>query len=93
MGDDARAQRQQAQQALAEKKKRLEELKARRAQRGTQTVSATETARAKIAAAANLDDYIDSLLQTPAQTEADETPTPSSQRGETQAAASTANDT
>lgn len=94
MADDARVQRQQAQQALAEKKKRLEELKARRAQRGTQTVSATETARAKIAAAANLDDYIDSLLQTPAsQTDADDTTTPSSQRAETKAGSSSDNST
>lgn len=86
MADDARAQRQQAQQALAEKKKRLEELKARRAQRGTQTVSATETARAKIAAAANLDDYIDSLLQVPAsQADDEETTAPSSQKQEARA--------
>ncbi len=89
MADDARAQRQQAQQALAEKKKRLEELKARRAQRGTQTVSATETARAKIAAAANLDDYIDSLLQTPAsQAEDEEAPGYAPGKHETRASAS-----
>jgi dynein intermediate chain len=52
--------------ALDEKKRRLEELKARRAQRGTQTVSATEQARARIEAASNLDDYIDGLLSGPA---------------------------
>lgn len=52
--------------ALDEKKRRLEELKARRAQRGTQTVSATEQARARIEATSNLDDYIDGLLSAPA---------------------------
>jgi dynein intermediate chain, cytosolic len=51
--------------ALDEKKRRLEELKARRAQRGTQTVSATEQAKARIEAASNLDEYIDGLLRAP----------------------------
>lgn len=48
--------------ALDEKKRRLEELKARRAQRGTQTVSETEQVKARIEASSNLDDYIDGLL-------------------------------
>lgn len=63
MTDEARVQRQKA---LADKKKRLEELKARRTQRGTQTVSASESAKVKTEAAANLDDYIDGLLKAPA---------------------------
>lgn len=71
MDDEARSQRQKA---LADKKKRLEELKARRSQRGTQTVSAAEAAKAKIAAAANLDDYIDGLLKVPSNSQ----PQPSS---------------
>jgi dynein intermediate chain len=62
MADELRAQRQKA---LADKKKRLEELKARRSQRGTQTVTAAETARSRVEASANLDDYIDGLLQAP----------------------------
>jgi dynein intermediate chain len=61
MADEARQQRQKA---LADKKKRLEELKARRQQRGTQTVGAPEVSRG--AAAANLDEYIEGLLQVPA---------------------------
>jgi len=65
MADEARAQRQKA---LADKKKRLEELKARRQQRGTQTVSAHEQAKAKVAASKNLDEYIEGLLKTPAST-------------------------
>ena len=48
--------------ALDEKKRRLEELKARRAQRGTQIVSETEQVKARIEASSNLDDYIDGLL-------------------------------
>lgn len=63
MADEARAQRQKA---LSDKKKRLEELKMRRKQRSEQPVSASETARVKIAASANLDDYIDGLLKNPA---------------------------
>lgn len=63
MADDRRSQHQQA---LADKRKKLEELRARRQQRSTQTVSATETARARISAAANLDNYIDGLLREPA---------------------------
>eukprot|EP00429_Kryptoperidinium_foliaceum_P009922 CAMPEP_0176004356 /NCGR_PEP_ID=MMETSP0120_2-20121206/1651_1 /TAXON_ID=160619 /ORGANISM="Kryptoperidinium foliaceum, Strain CCMP 1326" /LENGTH=647 /DNA_ID=CAMNT_0017337035 /DNA_START=208 /DNA_END=2151 /DNA_ORIENTATION=+ len=52
--------------ALEEKKRRLEELKARRAQRGSQTISATEQAQARIESASNLEDYIDGLLKAPA---------------------------
>ena len=63
MADEARAQRQKA---LADKKKRLDELKARRAQRSSQTVSASEIAEEKVAASANLDDYIEGLLKAPA---------------------------
>jgi hypothetical protein len=77
MADEARSQRQKA---LADKKQRLEELKARRSQRGTQTVSAAESAREKVAAAANLDEYIDGLLKAPAsqpQPSADEAASPS----------------
>jgi dynein intermediate chain len=63
MADAARAQRQAA---LEEKKKRLEELKARRQQRTTTNVSAQDAAKVKIAASANLDDYIEGLLKAPA---------------------------
>lgn len=63
MADAARTQRQSA---LEEKKKRLEELKARRQQRTTPNVSAEDAARSRTAASANLDDYIDGLLQVPA---------------------------
>lgn len=63
MADAARVQRQAA---LEEKKKRLEELKARRQQRATSTVTAQDQAEARVAASANLDDYIDGLLQAPA---------------------------
>ena len=64
MADEARVQRQKA---LADKKKRLEELKARRQQRSTTTqVSAHDLAKEKVAASANLDDYIEGLLQAPA---------------------------
>ncbi|VEU37890.1 unnamed protein product [Pseudo-nitzschia multistriata] len=62
MADEARAQRQRA---LEEKKKRLEELKARRQQRATNSISAQDAAKAKIAAASNLDKYIDGLLKVP----------------------------
>jgi dynein intermediate chain len=63
MADAARSQRHAA---LEAKKKRLEELKARRQQRAaTNSVSAQDAARAKIAASSNLDDYIDGLLQVP----------------------------
>lgn len=62
MADAARAQRQKA---LADKKRRLEELKARRSQRGTQT-TAREAATAKVEAVKNLDAYIDGLLKSPA---------------------------
>ena len=63
MADAARSQRQAA---LEAKKKRLEELKARRQQRAaTNSVSAQDAARAKIAASSNLDDYIDGLLHVP----------------------------
>jgi len=62
MADAARAQRQAA---LEEKKKRLEELKARRQQRATNSVSFQDAAKAKIAASSNLDDYIDGLLKVP----------------------------
>jgi dynein intermediate chain len=61
MADAARAQRQAA---LEEKKRRLEELKARKQQRATTNVSAQ--AQVRIQASANLDDYIDGLLQVPA---------------------------
>jgi len=63
MADEARQERQKA---LADKKKRLEELKARRQQRGNQQVSAADVSKAKVAAAANLDEYIVGLLQVPA---------------------------
>jgi dynein intermediate chain len=63
MADEARTQRQKA---LADKKKRLEELKARRSQRGTQTGTAREAARQKVDAVKNLDAYIDGLLKVPA---------------------------
>lgn len=62
MADAARAQRQKA---LEEKKKRLEELKARRTQRASNFVSAQDAAKAKIAASSNLDKYIDGLLKVP----------------------------
>mmetsp|Transcript_4131 Transcript_4131/g.9336 ORF Transcript_4131/g.9336 Transcript_4131/m.9336 type:complete len:665 (-) Transcript_4131:1041-3035(-) len=62
MADAARAQRQAA---LEAKKKRLEELKARRLQRVTNNVSAQDAAKAKIAASSNLDQYIDGLLKVP----------------------------
>lgn len=63
MADAARAQRQAA---LEAKKKRLEELKARRQQRANQnSISAQDAAKAKIAASSNLDDYIDGLLKVP----------------------------
>jgi len=62
MADAARSQRQAA---LEAKKKRLEELKARRQQRATNSVSAQDAAKAKIAASSNLDDYIDGLLRVP----------------------------
>eukprot|EP00934_Nitzschia_sp_Nitz4_P008208 Nitzschia sp. Nitz4//scaffold171_size48012//34075//36159//NITZ4_007130-RA/size48012-augustus-gene-0.23-mRNA-1//1//CDS//3329538716//8198//frame0 len=65
MADELRAQRQKA---LADKKKRLEELKARRQERMTQTVSASERAKARIAAAADLGSTIDGLLREPAPT-------------------------
>jgi len=63
MADTARTQRQAA---LEEKKKRLEELKARRQQRTTNNVSAHDSAKAKVAASTNLDDYIEGLLKVPA---------------------------
>ena len=64
MADEARQQRQKA---LEEKKKKLEELRARRQQRvSTQAGAAGEAAPSRAAAASNLDDYIDGLLQTPA---------------------------
>lgn len=65
MADEARAVRQRA---IADKKKRLEELKARRSQRsttGTTGVTA-DTSKAKPSGSANLDDYIDGLLKVPA---------------------------
>lgn len=63
MADAARSQRAAA---LEEKKRRLEELKARRQQRATSSVTAQDQAQARIQASANLDDYIDGLLQVPA---------------------------
>ncbi|KAL3921471.1 MAG: hypothetical protein SGILL_002729, partial [Bacillariaceae sp.] len=63
MADAARSQRAAA---LEEKKRRLEELKARRQQRATSNVTAQEQAQVRIQASANLDDYIDGLLQVPA---------------------------
>jgi hypothetical protein len=63
--DEARVQRQKA---LADKKKRLDELKARRQQRGSQTVTPLEQAQAKVAASANLEEYIEGLLKVPAAT-------------------------
>ena len=79
--------------ALDEKKRRLEELKARRAQRGTQTVSETEQVKARIEASSNLDDYIDGLLSsakapiagTEATANAAAVPTPALTTNETQA--------
>jgi hypothetical protein len=63
--DEARVQRQKA---LADKKKRLDELKARRQQRGSQSVTPLEQAQAKVAASANLEEYIEGLLKVPAAT-------------------------
>ena len=54
----ARAQRAAA---LEEKRRRLEELKARRNQRGAESATATT----KVAASSNLDEYIDDLLKKP----------------------------
>jgi hypothetical protein len=54
----ARAQRASA---LEEKRKRLEELKARRNQRGADSAAVSS----KISSSANLDDYIDDLLKQP----------------------------
>lgn len=66
MADEARVQRQAA---LADKKKRLDELKARRNQRGTTASQADgNVAKAKAVASTNLDDYIDGLLKAPATT-------------------------
>ena len=62
MADAAREQRQAA---LAAKKKRLEELKARRNQRAASGITAQDTAKAALAASSNLDDYIDGLLKVP----------------------------
>eukprot|EP00535_Pseudo-nitzschia_heimii_P001842 CAMPEP_0197174618 /NCGR_PEP_ID=MMETSP1423-20130617/1053_1 /TAXON_ID=476441 /ORGANISM="Pseudo-nitzschia heimii, Strain UNC1101" /LENGTH=665 /DNA_ID=CAMNT_0042623561 /DNA_START=70 /DNA_END=2067 /DNA_ORIENTATION=+ len=62
MADAARAQRQAA---LEAKKKRLEELKARRQQRAANSISAQDAAKAKTAASSNLDSYIDGLLKVP----------------------------
>ena len=64
MADEARVQRQAA---LEAKRKRLEELKARRKQRATGSVSAQDQAKAKIAASSNLETYIDGLLNNPGQ--------------------------
>ena len=71
----------QRQAALAAKKKRIEELKARlkkkrlgepKAQRNQQRAAsgktAQDTAKAKLVASSNLDDYIDSLLKVPSST-------------------------
>jgi dynein intermediate chain len=66
MADEARSQRQAA---LADKKRRLDELKARRNQRGsTATQADGNIAKAKAVASTNLDDYIDGLLKAPAST-------------------------
>lgn len=54
----ARAQRATA---LEEKRKRLEELKARRSQRGADSAAVS----AKVASSSNLDEYIDDLLKQP----------------------------
>ncbi|CAB9502667.1 dynein 1 intermediate chain [Seminavis robusta] len=54
----ARAQRAAA---LEEKRKRLEELKARRSQRGADSAAVS----AKVSSSANLDEYIDDLLRQP----------------------------
>ena len=65
MADEARASRQKA---IADKKKRLEELKARRNKRSTAGAAgvSADANKAKSAASANLDDYIDGLLKVPA---------------------------
>lgn len=55
----ARAQRAVA---LEEKRKRLEELKARRNQRGAESTASAST---KVASSSNLDEYIDDLLKKP----------------------------
>jgi dynein intermediate chain, cytosolic len=65
MADAARVQRQAA---LEEKKKRLDDLKARRQQRATTNLSSQDQIHAKTEASANLDDYIDGLLKAPAAT-------------------------
>ena len=86
MADEARAQRQAA---LADKKRRLEELKARRNQRHTTPSADTPTgASSKGKGAANLDEYIDGLLKAPSATpavpavndESKATPTPEVER-------------
>jgi len=71
MSDEARAQRQKA---LADKKRRLEELKARRIQRGTQTTR-REEAKQQVESVKNLDAYIDGLLKVPAAGDAQGAPT------------------
>lgn len=76
MTDEARAQRQKA---LADKKRRLEELKARRLQRGTQTArrqtSRSEAAKQQAEPVKNLEAYIDGLLKVPASGDAPGAPT------------------
>jgi hypothetical protein len=63
MADEARVQRQAA---LADKKQRLDELKARRNQRThADAGSRAEAAKVKTAASTNLNEYIDGLLKTP----------------------------
>lgn len=90
MADEARVQRQKA---LADKKKRLEELKARRSQRGTQTGTAREAAREKVDAVKNLDAYIDGLLKVPAAGAQAAAPPTQNNATEPSSAAPTANGT
>jgi dynein intermediate chain, cytosolic len=63
MADEARSQRQAA---IADKKKRLEELKARRTNRSSvATAVVGDGGKSKTPTSANLDEYIDGLLKVP----------------------------
>ena len=62
MADTGRSQRQAA---LEAKKKKLEDLRARRLQRTTNAVSTQDAAKVKIASSSNFDAYIDGLLKVP----------------------------
>jgi len=74
MADEARAQRQKA---LAEKRKRLDELRARREQRATQAATNAANSTATRGLSTNIEEYIDGLLKTPTSAAATETSTQS----------------